>query len=107
MTMNRVQRSGEPGKTVHAARSHKNIDGATRLRRKLSRIFQREIIGSVLRTLRRFASGTVGKIKCKICQSPRVHRCCRLTYASYEAGYSSSSSISVTSAARANDDSKR
>ena len=54
--------------------------GDRRLRRRLSRIFQRLIKVSAIRQtlLFRPAWNPLGKIHEAICQSPRIQRCCRL-----------------------------
>src|ERR1044072_8220252 len=54
--------------------SQSTTAGATRLRRRLSKIFQREMSGSSLRSLCPCASGAVGKSPRAICQSPRGPR---------------------------------
>jgi hypothetical protein len=56
--------------------------------------------GSVLRFQPR-RDGTNGKSQYRICQSPRVQRCCRRACVSTLEGYSSTSSTSETSATRA------
>src|ERR1051326_8861641 len=104
---NRLQSHAESGKIVQAATSHKNSEGASRLRRRLSKIFQRAISGRGLRTFCPLEFGTFGEHRGKIWQSPRVQRCRRFAKPSYEVGYSSSSSMSVVSAARAKSDSNR
>ena len=45
----RVQTTGRPGRSTQPARSSSSVAGGTTLRRRLSRIFQRAIIGSRLR----------------------------------------------------------
>src|ERR1700754_2868642 len=107
MRMNVAQSIAGPGKIVHASTNQINSPGATRLRRRLSEIFQRAISGSGLRLVWPLAFGVRGNNQRMICQSPRVQRCRRLAYASYEDGYSSRTSISVVSAARANNDSNK
>ena len=47
----------------------------TRLRRKLSKIFQRLIADSLFGPRRPPARGTLGKSQSTICQSPRIQRC--------------------------------
>src|SRR6185369_8492936 len=47
--MKSVQIVGEPGKSVHADKKNSSMPGATRLRRRLSKSFQREISGSAVR----------------------------------------------------------
>ena len=71
-----VQNQREPGSTVQPATSSASSVGATRLRRRLSRIFQRPMSGSGLR-LRPRRDGTNGNSQNRICQSPRIQRCCR------------------------------
>ena len=62
--------------------------GVTRLRRRLSRIFQRPISGSGLR-LRPWRDGTNGNSQNRICQSPRIQRCWRRACVRTLDGYSS------------------
>src|SRR3989442_15737221 len=95
-----VHAQGAPGSHVHAEARSANVLGATRLRLRLSRIFQRLITG------RRFFSrpervGTQGKSQVRTCQSPRTQRRCRLAWASTLEGKSSTTSTSETSAVRA------
>ena len=71
-----VQIAGEPGNPIHAAASNPTIEGATRLRRRLSSIFQRLIRGRRLRSNARRVR-TTGSSQLRICQSPRTQRCCR------------------------------
>ena len=71
-----VQTQRRPGSTIHPAMSSASSAGATRLRRRLSRIFQRPIAVSGLR-LRPRRDGTNGNSQNRICQSPRTHRCWR------------------------------
>src|SRR6185369_7084764 len=78
----RLHNSADPGTNAHEKTSHRNKEGALRLRRRLSRIFQRAINGSRFRTLRPSPLGTVGNSQRTICQSPRVHRCDRFACAS-------------------------
>ena len=54
-----VHSAGDPGRMVHAATSSTTSDGGIRLRRRLSRIFQRAIAGSRLGTTAPLASRTV------------------------------------------------
>jgi hypothetical protein len=72
-----VQSSGDPGRIVQAARSSRSSAGGRTLRRRLSRIFQRAMTGSVFGTARPLASGTVRHNQRAICQSPRIHLCWR------------------------------
>ena len=67
----------DPGSTVQPARNNTTSAGASRLRRRLSRIFHRAITGSVLGKGRPLASGTVRHSQRATCQSPRTHRCWR------------------------------
>src|SRR3981081_4101803 len=62
------------------SRSRK-VAGSTRLRRKLSRIFQREPREIGLATWAPDSSGTYEKIHPAICQSPRSQRCLRRLWA--------------------------
>ena len=72
---NNVQNVAVPGRMVHPVTSRMTSAGGKRLRRRLSRIFQREIDGSVFRRRRPDASGTVRHSHRAICQSPRTQRC--------------------------------
>jgi hypothetical protein len=76
------QRAGWPGTHVHTASSSATVAGGTRLRRRLSKIFQREMSGSRLRSRRPERVGTSGKSQRRICQSPRTQRCWRRACAS-------------------------
>ena len=71
--LNAVQMSGEPGITVQLATSNASEAGANKLRRKLSKIFQRSIL---LRSLAALpdARGTFGNSQGNNCQSPRTQR---------------------------------
>ena len=71
-------RGQAPGRIVQPATSNKTMAGASRLRRKLSRIFQREIAEMRLGRLSPRASRTVPRNQPAICQSPRVQRCWRI-----------------------------
>jgi hypothetical protein len=71
-----VHRSGDPGSTDQPATNSAIWAGGTRLRRRLSRIFHREIIGRRLRSTPDRV-GIHGNSHHRICQSPRTHRCCR------------------------------
>ena len=51
--------------------------GSTSERRRLSKIFQREMVEMGLRTYRPDSSGTRENIHWAICQSPRTQRCLR------------------------------
>ena len=72
-----VQSAGDPGMNVQAPASSRTSAGGTRLRRRLSRIFQRAIAGRVLGIDRPLPSATSGQIHRAICQSPRTQRCWR------------------------------
>ena len=64
--------------SVQPAASSSTSAGGMRLRRRLSRIFQREITGSVLDDASQpLAPGTVRHSQRAICQSPRTQRCWR------------------------------
>ena len=71
-----VQNQRAPGSTVHPATSKSSSVGDTRLRRRLSKIFQRPMSGTGFR-LRPRCDGTNGNSQKRICQSPRTQRCCR------------------------------
>ncbi len=72
-----VQYNGPPGSPSQPAINRSRVNGSTRERRRLSKIFQREIVEIGLRTLRRDSSGTELNSHCAICQSPRTQRCFR------------------------------
>ena len=80
-----VQRIGEPGSTVQPATRNTTCAISLRLRRRLSKIFQRE---SRLRRLRSNPSGpgTLRVSHCSNCQSPRIHRCLRREKVRYRVG---------------------
>jgi hypothetical protein len=65
-----VHSHGDPGSSSHAPTSAMTAAGGTSVRRRLSRIFQREMVGSVLRATPSRV-GTSGKSQSRICQSPR------------------------------------
>ena len=70
-----------PGAACQIQAQIRSINDAAgnKLRRKLSKIFQRLISVRGFGTdSGRVAAGTRGKIHEAICQSPRFHRCCRL-----------------------------
>ena len=75
-----VQSQGEPGRTVQPRASSKTRAGGTRLRRRLSRIFQRSMVGKGFGACPP-AVGTRRPIQGRICQSPRTQRCSRRAYA--------------------------
>ncbi len=95
-----IQNQCGPGSTVQPATSIARSRGVTRLRRRLSRIFQRPMSGSEFR-LMPWRDGTNGNSQKRICQSPRIQRCCRRACASTLEGYSSTNSTSDTRATRA------
>ena len=70
-----------PGSPSHAAAKSASKEGATRLRRRLSKIFQRLISGKVLRAVpsRVF---TRKNNQPSSCQSPRTQRWARRAWAS-------------------------
>ena len=74
------RRPGGPAGTSSRRRRKASSAGAIRLRRRLSRIFQRLMNGSWLRAMP-CAVGTNGNSHSRICQSPRTHRRCRRTCA--------------------------
>ena len=64
----------------HQAISNKSVAAAgTKLRRRLSKIFQRESAERGLRSERPAGPGTRGRSQRRICQSPRIQRRRRLT----------------------------
>ena len=69
------------GEVSHATTSSPRLVAGTRLRRKLSRIFQRLKQESWFGRRPPPAWGTRGKIQSAICQSPRIQRWRRLTSA--------------------------
>ena len=101
-----VQNHGRPGRVVQPSTSRPRRAGASRLRRRLSRIFQRLIRGRWLRSTPP-VDGTHGNSHHRICQSPRTHRRCRRACASTVAGKSSTTSRSVTNATLACNPSNR
>ena len=72
-----VQKSAGPGSHIHPAIRSARIDGASRLRRRLSRIFQRLSVEKSLGIVLPFSAGTRGMSQGKSCQSPRIQRCWR------------------------------
>src|SRR4030095_806750 len=68
----RLQKSGDPGNTVHPKIKQNKSVGLTRLRRRLSKSFQRLSHESVFGTRLPFGPGTLGKIHGATCQSPRT-----------------------------------
>ncbi len=84
-----VQATGEPGKRHQAPRKNSSMAGAYRLRRMLSRIFQRSRADSRLGTRVPSAAGTRLPSQGSNCQSPRIQRCWRQISPRYEAGASS------------------
>ena len=105
-----VQNPARPGNTVQPSTNSATRAAGIRLRRKLSKTFQRS---TSERTLRRRstwpepggvsggAAGVVRNSHGSNCQSPRTQRCSRLANELYRAGKSSMTSISLTSAQRA------
>ena len=71
-----VQSQGEPGKTVQPRIKSTRAMAGTRLRRRLSRSFQRSRSGSGF-VRHRLAVGTRRPSQGKSCQSPRTQRCSR------------------------------
>src|SRR5262249_16616476 len=61
----------------HPNTSSRKVEGSTRLRRKLSKIFQREITEIGFFTRAPDSSGTRGSSHSAICQSPLNQRCLR------------------------------
>ncbi len=76
-----VQIHAGAGSTVQASSSAASVAGAIRLRRRLSKSFQREMSGSRLRSSPP-RIGTTGKSHHSSCQSPRTQRCSRRVWAS-------------------------
>ena len=62
------------GATYQPTSVNSTSAAGTRLRRRLSKIFQRDSPESGFRSLRPSAAGTRGKSQLTICQSPRIHR---------------------------------
>ncbi len=65
----------------HAPSKSSSIATGTRLRRRLSKIFHHDKAEIGFFTLLPSAPGTLGNSHRAICQSPRIHRCRRLTSA--------------------------
>ena len=76
-TVAKVQRIGRTPGASHPKTRSRNVAGSTRLRRKLSRIFHREISEMGLAHARPASSGTSASSHPAICQSPRSQRCLR------------------------------
>ena len=74
-----VHHTGEPGSHVQPDTSKTRAAGLVRLRRRLSKIFQRSILDSAF-CVERSRVGTCGNNHRTSCQSPRTHRCRRLEY---------------------------
>src|SRR3984893_9802497 len=70
-----VQYNALPGNSSHPQSSITNVAVSVRLRRRLSRIFHREIIEIGLGTILPKKLGTFGSSQNTICQSPRTQRC--------------------------------
>jgi len=66
------------GRIVQEAINNRTIEGASKLRRRLSRIFHREIADMRFLCLLPCASRTTRCSHLAICQSPRVQRCWRI-----------------------------
>ncbi len=81
-----VHTAGFPGSTVQASARSAAVPGAARLRRRLSKIFQRAISGRRLRSSRPPRVATHGKSQSRICQSPRTQRWRRRAWVSTLAG---------------------
>ena len=64
-----------PGSQVQARNNKVTVAGAIRLRRRLSKIFHREMSGRELRARPEPRVGTHGNNQSRICQSPRTQRC--------------------------------
>src|ERR1700730_8320259 len=78
-----VQYKGEPGRKSQPETSNKKVIGSIRLRRRLSNIFQREMMLIGLVTNLPDSSGTFRNSHCVICQSPRTQRCVLRVWAEY------------------------
>jgi hypothetical protein len=63
-----------PGRRLQAVNRSATVAGGTRLRRRLSKIFQREMRGRRLRCQAPPRVGTNGNSHRRICQSPRTQR---------------------------------
>ena len=95
-----VQNQGD-GSAVQPSSASSVNAGDTRLRRRLSRIFQRDSGLSGFFRERALGPGTPGSSHRRSCQSPRIQRRRRLTSALYRDGYSSSNCTSLISPERA------
>ena len=71
-----------PGRNSQAAKRSAIVAGGITLRRRLSKIFQREMSGRRLRSQVPPRVGTKGNSHVRICQSPRTQRRCRRAWAS-------------------------
>ena len=76
----KVQNQAAPGSISHPVTAKRSVVGETRLRRKLSMIFQRSIAVSGFVPLLPSNFGTICASHGKSCQSPRIQRCSRLAY---------------------------
>src|SRR6267154_1183184 len=70
-----VQYNALPGNSSQPQSSITNVAVSVRLRRRLSKIFQREMMDSGLGTILPKKLGTFGSSQNTICQSPRTQRC--------------------------------
>src|ERR1700676_4841987 len=103
----RVQiHAGQMG-IIHDSTNNSTKAGGTRLRRRLSRIFQRDNADSEFLMRPPNGLGVQGDAHIAICQSPRIQRCRRPASTWYRAGYVSYSWISLIKAERAWQPSKR
>ena len=85
----RVHDQAGTGASSHPAASSRTSVGACRLRRRLSRIFQRSRSPSGFGPRAPPASGTRRRTQAAICQSPRTQRCSRTYQVFGVPGYSS------------------
>src|ERR1700732_690597 len=74
--MNLVQSQGEMTGTSQPTTKVRNVQGAERVRRKLSIIFHRLMAGIFTLLRSSFDKSPCPKIQGSSCQSPRAHRLC-------------------------------
>src|SRR5882724_4966162 len=88
-----IQNDGD-GDSAHPNNNINKSEIGTRLRRRLSNIFQRDKADMGFFTSFFCAPGANGKNQLAICQSPLIHRCLLFISTSYLEGYSSYSCTS-------------
>src|SRR2546422_2058887 len=75
--VSRFQYNGRPPSASQPSTSSKNVAGSTKLRRRLSKIFHREMDEIGFGACSPDSSVTLGNSHPAICQSPRSQRCLR------------------------------